>query len=113
MRAKLAAVQAQLAAVQSEQAELRSLVERVLAGDDPDDPLLTTQQIAALTGRGDEAVRIWFVERKLGFYHRVMRRWVARRSELIAFWIKNFGRERLPYALRPYLGQPKLDRGIV
>jgi hypothetical protein len=111
--AELERLRLEQAAMRREHAELRSLVERVLAGDDPDDPLLTTQQIAALTGRGDEAVRVWFVERKLGFYHRVMRRWVARRSELIAFWIKNFGRERLPYALRPYLGQPKLDRGIV
>jgi hypothetical protein len=95
------------AAMRREQAEQRALLERVLAGDDLDDPLLTTQQIAALTGRGDEAVRVWFVDRKLGYHDRMARRYRARRSEVIAFLIKNFGAERLPYALRPYLGQPK------
>lgn len=113
VRATLATVQAQLAAVQSEQAEQRALLERVLAGDDPDDPSLTVQQIAKLTGRGDEAVRLWFVQRKLGYHDLVSRRWRARRSEVVAFLIKNFGLERLPYALRPHLGQPKLTRGMV
>jgi hypothetical protein len=98
----------ELAAVRSELAELRTLVERLLAGDDPDpdDPLLTTQEIAALTARGDEAVRTWFVARGLGYYDRVARRYRARRSELVAFLIKEFGLARLPYALRN-LGQLK------
>jgi hypothetical protein len=113
VRAELQRLRDEQAVMRREHAELRALVERVLAGDDPDDPLLTTQQIAALTGRGDEAVRLWFVERKLGYHDGVSRRWRARRSEVIAFLIKNFAVERLPYALRPYLGQSKLDRGIL
>ena len=110
-----AGVAGELAAVRSELADLRMLVERLLAGDDPDpdDPLLTTQEIAALTGRGDEAVRTWFVARGLGYYDRVARRYRARRSELVAFLIKEFGLARLPYALRPHLGQPKLSSGKV
>jgi hypothetical protein len=106
VRLELAAVRSEQAAVRSKQAEQRALVERVLAGDDPDDPLLTTPQIAALTGRGDEAVRVWFVERKLGYHDRTARRYRARRSEVIAFLIKNFGLARLPYALRRFWVSP-------
>ena len=104
----------ELAALRFELTELRALVERLLAGDDPDpdDPLLSVQEIAALTGRGDEAVRTWFAGRGLGYYDRVARRHRARRSELVAFLIKEFGAGRLPYALRN-LGQPKLCSGKV
>jgi hypothetical protein len=104
VREELGRLQAQLAAVQSEQAQQRALLERVLAGDDPDDPSLTVQQIAKLTGRGEEAVRLWFTQRQLGHHDLISRRWRARRSEVIAFLVKNFGVERLPYALRPHLG---------
>ena len=95
--------------MRSELTELRTLVERLLAGDDPDpdDPILTIQEIAVLTGRCDETVRTWFVGRGLGYYDRVARRHRARRSELVAFLVKEFGTARLPYALRPSLGQPK------
>jgi hypothetical protein len=92
--AELERLRLEQAAMRRENAELRALVERVLAGDDPDDPLLTTQEIAALTGRGDEAMRVWFVERKLGRYGRTSRRWRACRSVVIAFLIKSFGLER-------------------
>jgi hypothetical protein len=52
----------EVAALKGEVANLRSSVERLLAGDDPDDPLLTIQEIAALTKRNDEAVRLWFAD---------------------------------------------------
>lgn len=101
-----AASAAELAAVKSEVADLRVLVERLLAGDDADDPTLSIAQVAKLTGRGHEAVRLW-CHRGLGHHNRALRRYRIRRSELIAFMIKEFGAARLPFSLRPHLDQSK------
>lgn len=70
----------------------------LLAGDF--DPELTVQQAARLVGRSDECVRLWCVRRKLGRFSTQWRRYRIRHSELVRFWIANFGAATLPAGLR-------------
>lgn len=83
----------------------------LLAGDLADE-LLTTRDIAELTGRDPETIRVWCRRKRLGRFDAQMGRYVVPLSDLLLFWTNNIGGpDTMPAELRQrmehYLGAPK------
>jgi hypothetical protein len=73
------------------------------------DILLTVQECAQLAGRSDEAVRVWIRDHGIGEYDPVARRYMIRRSHLVAHVLATQG--VLPAGLRGNLSPLKLRTG--
>lgn len=82
----------------------------LLAGDLFDEQL-TTREIAELTGRDQETCRLWCANKHLGHFDTKSGRYLTQLSDLITFWLNNFGADTMPAALRKrmvnYLAAPK------